>query len=107
LNEDLAVIYRAHATNDRPLKITSPRNERDLLCDAGTRVTIVVVRFGREGHPGAKRRSGGRPVGPAREMDRVGRFEAQDNNYKWLAPITHSGHLWAEWRLLTRVGRRQ
>jgi hypothetical protein len=46
LNEDLAFIYRAYATYDRPLKITSPRNTpdnaRDLVWDAGSRVTIRV-----------------------------------------------------------------
>jgi hypothetical protein len=46
LNEDLAFIYRAYATCDRPLKITSPRNTpgnaRDLVWDAGSHVTICV-----------------------------------------------------------------
>jgi hypothetical protein len=42
LNEDLAFIYRAYATYNRPLKITSPRNDRDLVWDAGSRVTIAV-----------------------------------------------------------------
>jgi hypothetical protein len=46
LNADLAFIYRAYATYDRPLKITSPRNapgnDRGLVWDAGSRVTVVV-----------------------------------------------------------------
>jgi hypothetical protein len=42
LNEDVAFIYRAYATYDRPLKITSPRNDRDLVWDAGSSATIVV-----------------------------------------------------------------
>jgi hypothetical protein len=46
LNEDLAFIYRAYATYDRPLKITSPRNTPgnacDLVWDAGSSVTIRV-----------------------------------------------------------------
>jgi hypothetical protein len=46
LNEDLAFIYRAYATCNRPLTITSPRNmssnARDLVWDAGSSVTIVV-----------------------------------------------------------------
>jgi hypothetical protein len=46
LNEDLAFIYRAYATYNRPLKITSPRNTsdnaRDLVWDAGSSVTIAV-----------------------------------------------------------------
>ena len=42
LNEDLAFIYRAYATYDRPLKITSPRNAGDLVWDAGSSVTICV-----------------------------------------------------------------
>jgi hypothetical protein len=46
LNDDLAFIYRAYATYDRPLEITSPRNApgnaRDLAWDAGSRVTIGV-----------------------------------------------------------------
>jgi hypothetical protein len=44
LNEDLAFIYRAYATYDRPLKITSPLNTsaRDLVLDAGSSVRIVV-----------------------------------------------------------------
>lgn len=42
LNEDLAFVYRAYATHDRPLKITSPRTDEDLVWDAGTSVTITV-----------------------------------------------------------------
>jgi hypothetical protein len=42
LNEDLAFIYRAYATYNRPLKITSPQNDGDLVWDAGSSVTIVV-----------------------------------------------------------------
>jgi hypothetical protein len=42
LNEDLAFIYRAYATYNRPLKIISPHNDRDLVWDAGSRVTIRV-----------------------------------------------------------------
>jgi hypothetical protein len=44
LNEDVAFIYRAYATYDRPLKITSPRNTsaQDLVLDAGSSVRIVV-----------------------------------------------------------------
>jgi hypothetical protein len=42
LNEDVAFIYRAYATYDRALKITSPRNDRDQVWDAGSNVTIVV-----------------------------------------------------------------
>jgi hypothetical protein len=46
LNADLAFIYRAYATYNRPLKITSPRNTsgnaRDLVWDAGSRVIICV-----------------------------------------------------------------
>lgn len=42
LNEDLAFIYRAYATYNRPLKITSPHNDRDRVWDAGSRVTITV-----------------------------------------------------------------
>jgi hypothetical protein len=45
-DKDLAFIYRAYATYDRPLKITSPRNTpgnaRDLVWDAGSRVIIRV-----------------------------------------------------------------
>jgi hypothetical protein len=42
LNEDLAFIYRAYATYNRPLKITSPQTDRDLVWDAGSSVTIAV-----------------------------------------------------------------
>jgi hypothetical protein len=46
LNEDIAFIYRAYATCNRPLQITSPRNTpgnaRDLVWDAGSSVTIGV-----------------------------------------------------------------
>jgi hypothetical protein len=42
LNEDLAFIYRAYATYNRPLRITAPLTDRDLVWDAGSRVTIVV-----------------------------------------------------------------
>jgi hypothetical protein len=46
LNADLAFIYRAYSTYDRPLKITSPRNTsgnaRHLVWGAGSSVTIVV-----------------------------------------------------------------
>jgi hypothetical protein len=42
LDEDLAFIYRAYATYGRPLTITSPRNDRDLVWGAGSRVTIGV-----------------------------------------------------------------
>jgi hypothetical protein len=42
LNEDIAFIYRAYATYNRPLKITSPHNDRDLVWDAGSSVNISV-----------------------------------------------------------------
>jgi hypothetical protein len=42
LNEDLAFIYRAYATYNRPLKITSPHSDRDLVWDAGSSATVVV-----------------------------------------------------------------
>jgi hypothetical protein len=42
LTEDLAYTYRAYATYDRPLKITSPQNDRDQVWDAGSSVTIRV-----------------------------------------------------------------
>jgi hypothetical protein len=44
LNEDVALIYRAYATYNRPLKITSPHNEsaRDQVLDAGSSVSIDV-----------------------------------------------------------------
>ncbi|HKB01095.1 MAG TPA: hypothetical protein VKD90_02700 [Gemmataceae bacterium] len=47
LNADLAFIYRAYATYDRALRITSPRNEsaRDQVLDAGTSVRIDVDDF--------------------------------------------------------------
>jgi hypothetical protein len=42
LNEDLAFIYRAYATYNRPLKITSPHNSsaQDLVWNAGSSVSI-------------------------------------------------------------------
>jgi hypothetical protein len=44
LNEDVAFIYRAYATYNRPLQITSPRNTsaQDLVLDAGSGVRIGV-----------------------------------------------------------------
>jgi hypothetical protein len=44
LNEDIAFIYRAYATHDWPLKITSPSNmsAKDEVFDAGSGVTIRV-----------------------------------------------------------------
>ncbi|QEL16259.1 hypothetical protein [Limnoglobus roseus] len=44
LNEDIAFIYRAYATHDAPLKITSPGRDaaRDATQDAGSAVTIKV-----------------------------------------------------------------
>lgn len=42
LNEDLALIYRAYSTQDRPLTIKSPRSAKDLVWDAGSGVTVVV-----------------------------------------------------------------
>ena len=44
LNEDLAFIYRAYATHDRPLRITSPSGDaaKDEVLDAGAGVTIAV-----------------------------------------------------------------
>jgi len=44
LNKDLAFVYRAYATYDRPLRIASPRNTdaRDRVWDAGSSVIIVV-----------------------------------------------------------------
>ena len=44
LNEDIAFIYRAYATYDRPLKITSPdpMSAQGEAWDAGSSVTIVV-----------------------------------------------------------------
>jgi hypothetical protein len=43
-NEDVAFIYRAYATHDRPLRITAPVNTsaRDESLDAGSGVTIKV-----------------------------------------------------------------
>ena len=44
LNEDIAFIYRAYATHDRPLTITSPSNmsAKGEVFDAGAAVTIRV-----------------------------------------------------------------
>ena len=44
LNEDIAFIYRAYATHDWPLKITSPSNmsAKDKVFDAGSGITIRV-----------------------------------------------------------------
>jgi hypothetical protein len=44
LNEDVACIYRAYATYDRPLKITSPSNTsaQDQVLDAGSSGSISV-----------------------------------------------------------------
>jgi hypothetical protein len=44
LNEDIAFIYRAYATHDRPLKVTSPSDmsARSEVFDAGSAVTIRV-----------------------------------------------------------------
>src|SRR6516225_6368332 len=44
LNEDIAFIYRAYATHDRPLKITSPSSmsAKSEVFDAGSAVTIRV-----------------------------------------------------------------
>jgi hypothetical protein len=44
LNEDIAFIYRAYATHNWPLKITSPSNlsAKGEVCDAGSAVTIRV-----------------------------------------------------------------
>jgi hypothetical protein len=42
LNEDVAFVYRALATYNRPLNITSPRTDRDQVQDAGSSVTVVV-----------------------------------------------------------------
>src|SRR5262245_58636961 len=44
LNEDLAYIYRAYATHDRPLKITLPSNDaaKDEVWDAGSSVVMLV-----------------------------------------------------------------
>lgn len=44
LNKDIAFIYRAYATYDRPLTIVSPQNmwSKDRVWDSGSNVTIVV-----------------------------------------------------------------
>src|SRR5262249_47457680 len=44
LNQDLAFVYRAYSTFDRPLKITSPgpMSAKSEVWDAGTSVTITV-----------------------------------------------------------------
>jgi hypothetical protein len=42
LNEDLAFIYRAYATYNRPLKISSPQTDPNLVWDAGSSVKIAV-----------------------------------------------------------------
>jgi len=44
LNEDIAFMYRAYSTLDRPLKITSPdpMNAKSQVLDAGSAVTIKV-----------------------------------------------------------------
>ncbi|HEY3397616.1 MAG TPA: hypothetical protein VGM19_08160 [Armatimonadota bacterium] len=42
LNEDLAFIYRAYATYDRPLTITSPQTNRDQAWPPGSSVMIKV-----------------------------------------------------------------
>jgi hypothetical protein len=44
LNKDIAFIYRAYATHDGPLKVTSPSNlsARREVFDAGSAVTIRV-----------------------------------------------------------------
>jgi hypothetical protein len=44
LNEDVAFVYRAYATHDRPLRITSPdaMSAKGEVWDAGSGVTIVV-----------------------------------------------------------------
>jgi hypothetical protein len=42
LTEDIAFVYRAFATYDRPLKITSPRTDRNLVWEAGSAVTVAV-----------------------------------------------------------------
>jgi hypothetical protein len=41
-NEDLAFIYRAYSTHDRPLKITAPRTDPERVWDAGSSVTVTV-----------------------------------------------------------------
>jgi len=44
LNEDLAYVYRAYATHDRPLRITAPGRDaaKGEVLDAGSSVTIKV-----------------------------------------------------------------
>jgi hypothetical protein len=44
LNEDIAFIYRAYATHDCPLKVTSPNimSAKSQVFDAGSAVTIRV-----------------------------------------------------------------
>src|SRR5262249_12580920 len=44
LNEDFAFVYRAYATYDRPLKITSPGeySALDQVWDAGSSVSLAV-----------------------------------------------------------------
>jgi len=44
LNEDIAFIYRAYATHDRPMQITSPdpMSAKGEVWDAGSSVTIIV-----------------------------------------------------------------
>jgi hypothetical protein len=42
LNDDVAFIYRAYSTYDRPLKIASPLTDRDQVWDAGASVSITV-----------------------------------------------------------------
>src|SRR5262249_35610858 len=44
LNEDIAFIYRAYATHDWPMKVTSPSNmsAKSEVFDAGSTVTISV-----------------------------------------------------------------
>ena len=41
-SEDLAFIYRAYATYDKPLTITTPLTSAQLVWDPGSNVTIVV-----------------------------------------------------------------
>ena len=42
LNQDIAYIYRAYATYDRPLTLTSPVTAPDRVWDPGSNVTLVV-----------------------------------------------------------------
>jgi hypothetical protein len=42
LNEDIAFIYRAYSTFNRPLKITSPRSDDAVVCEAGSSVTMRI-----------------------------------------------------------------